>query len=151
MDYKKFLKPDAFETLPNTESCAKQWVHWKTRFNKFISKCTGATDEDKLDLLINLISADVYSYISDCNGITAALAALDKVYNPTKSIIFTRHKLNSCRQNPGETIDAYYQRLKVLARDCDFKAVDKLTHENEAIREAFLSPGFSLLIFINDF
>ena len=36
----KLFKPDTFDTLPNTESSTKHWVHWKARFNKFVSKCS---------------------------------------------------------------------------------------------------------------
>lgn len=135
----KLLKPETFETLPDAESSAQCWDHWKIRFNKFVLKCKDATEEDKLDLLNNLISPFIYPYISDCKDIKAALKTLDSIYNPQKSVIYTRHLLTTCKQELSEPIDAYFQRLKALARDCQFEAVDKPTHENEAIRDAFVA------------
>ena len=36
-------------------------------------------------------------------------------------------------------MDAYYQKLKFLAKDCVFGAVNDATHQSEAIREAFIA------------
>ena len=135
----KLLKPETFEALPDSESSSQRWTHWKIRFNKFVQKCKDATDEDKLDLLINLISPFIYPYITDCADLTEALKTLDGIYNPTKSVIFARHKLITSKQESSETIDVYFQRLKSLARECNYAAVNKITHESEAIREAFVA------------
>ena len=86
-----------------------------------------------------MVSPDIYPYIADCTDVKQALDTLDKMYNPTKSVIFSRHKLNTCRQDLSENVDSYFQKLRSLARDCNFTAVDKITHENEAIREAFVA------------
>ena len=134
----KLLRPDVFDKEPNTASCNKEWCHWKLKLEKCINRVKDVTDEDKLDLLITFVSSNVYSYIEDATSYAAAIETLDKVYNPKKNIIFARHQLRSCQQENGQGIDAYFQKLKSLVRDCEFKAVDKVTHENEAIRDAFI-------------
>ena len=80
------LKPDTFDTLPNMESSTKNWVHWKARFNKFVQKCKDITEEDKKDLLVNLISPDIYPYVQDCTDLQQAMDTLDKMYNPVKAL-----------------------------------------------------------------
>ena len=135
----RLLQPDIFNADPTTPSASKEWTHWKSRFQKFITKVQNVTDEDKLSLLVNLVSTDVYTYIRDSATYNQAIAALEAVYNPKKNIIFARHLLSTCRQEAEQSIDSYYQKLRSLAKDCEFTEVTKDVHECEAIREAFIS------------
>ena len=135
----RLLRPDAFSVDPTSPSASKEWSHWKVRFEKFISAITDVSEDNKLSLLINLVSTDVYSYINDAADYTSAISSLEKIYNPKKNVIFARHLLNTCRQDSDQSIDTYFQKLRLLAKDCLFTAVDKEAHENEAIREAFIS------------
>ena len=134
----KLLRPELFDIEPNSANCNKEWSHWQIKLEKCIKRVRDITDEDKLDLLVTYVSATVYSYIEDCTTYAAAIETLNKIYNPKKNEIFARHELRSCKQEEGQSIDSYFQKLKGLARDCDFKAVDKATHENEAIRDTFI-------------
>ena len=138
MDLGKLLRPEIFDKEPNTASADQEWNHWKIKLQKCISRVKDITDQDKLDLLITYVSASVFSYIQDSTTYDDAIKALDKVYNPKKNVIFARHQLRSYRQETGQSIDAYFQKLKMLSRDFEFAAVDKITHENEAIRDAFI-------------
>ena len=44
----RLLQPDIFNADPTTPSASKEWTHWKSRFQKFITKVQNVTDEDKL-------------------------------------------------------------------------------------------------------
>ena len=138
MDLAKLLRPETFDKEPNDSSADKEWNHFKIKLEKCASRVKDINDQDKLDLLITHVSANVFSYIQDSTTYKEAIDTLDKVYNPKKNVIFARHQLRSYRQETGQTVDAYFQKLKMLSRDCEFAAVDKLTHENEAIRDAFI-------------
>ena len=62
----KCLRPQIFDTDANSEEGPRKWLHWKRTFESFIRRVDGATDRDKLDLLINFIETNVYSYITEC-------------------------------------------------------------------------------------
>ena len=47
--------------------------------------------------------------------------------------------LRSCKQQIGQSVDEYFQKLKQLSSDCDFGDVAAQVHKQEAIRDAFIS------------
>ncbi|XP_055870329.1 uncharacterized protein LOC129923445 [Biomphalaria glabrata] len=46
---------------------------------------------------------------------------------------------NTCKQEQGQTIDSYMQKLRILSKDCNFKAVTAEQHPEEAIRDLFIN------------
>ena len=44
----------------------------------------------------------------------------------------------TCKQQTGESLDSYLQKLKRMSIDCDFQAVNALIHKKEAIRDALI-------------
>ena len=82
----KFLRPDRFSTPPTDANSSAQWVHWKKTFDNFISKYPLQTDQtvvpdgDKLLLLTNYISADLYSHIANATTYDAAVTILQGMY-----------------------------------------------------------------------
>ena len=46
-------------------------------------------------------------------------------FTPKKNIDFETFKFRQCRQNEGETIDAFHTRLRLLAARCDFANEDR--------------------------
>ena len=134
----KLLRPEIFSADPSNGGSSKEWIHWKMRFQKFIGSITNVTEDNKQDLLVNYVSTEVYTHISEATNYAASITALDLVFNPKKNTIFARHLLNICKQD-SQTVDAYYQKLKSLAKDCDFSAVDQAKHQSEAIRESFIA------------
>ena len=135
----KLLRPKEFDKDPLSPSCSRDWIHWKVMFNKFISKVDNITEEGKLDLLTCHVSPSVYSYMADSTTYTNAMECLDKVFKPKKSVLYCRHVMLNCKQESSESVHLYFQRLKSLVRDCDYKAATKAVHENEAMRDAFIS------------
>ena len=85
------------------------------------------------------MGTDVYAHISEFEDYAASITALDNVYNPKKNVIFARHLLNTCKQEPEQSIDSYFQKLKFLATDCEFANVNAADHQSQAIRESFIS------------
>ena len=148
MDH-KILRPDRFSVLPNTSGADKAWLHWKRTFANYIASAirtpttTQTTDgeaaptipaTDKLDGMINYISSSVYQFISECEDYDNAIDTLEKLYIVPKNEIFARHQLFTRRQQPGESLDTYLNALKLLAKDCNYKAVSAELYKQEQIR-----------------
>ena len=103
----KFLRPERFDTVPNSAGFDKAWIHWKRTFTAFLVLVTATAHEDvnKLDVFINYISPTVYELISDCTDFETALQTLENIYIVPKNEIFARHLLATRRQHAGESID----------------------------------------------
>ena len=55
--------------------------------------------------------------------------------------IYARHRLNTSRQNEGESLEGFLQRLKILSNDCNFVDVTASQCKEAAIRNSFIT-GF---------
>jgi len=77
-------------------------------------------------------------YIADCPTFIAAVARLDEVYVKRINEVLTRHKLSTCRQEVGESLE-FFQRLKKLSADCNFTAVFAVQSRKASIRDAFIA------------
>ncbi|KAK3777055.1 hypothetical protein RRG08_008903 [Elysia crispata] len=53
--------------------------------------------------------------------------------------IFARHILATTKQEAGQTMDQFLQKLKGLSKDCNFQAVSAEKNRQDAIRDAFIS------------
>lgn len=137
----KFLRPERLDLDPASQSSSQEWEYWKNTFTNFLAANAGEqlTEELKLQLLINHISPKVYSFIRDCNSYTAAIVYLESVFVKPTNEIFARHRLATRRQLQHETVDEYLQALKLLGKDCKFKAVSAEENANECIRDAFIT------------
>ena len=74
----RLLKPRVFETDHSAPDAAKQFKYFFRCFQNFLAAVEG--DENKLQLLINHISPDIYTYIEECLTYDQAIAALKKIY-----------------------------------------------------------------------
>ena len=135
----KCRRPQIFDTDANSEEGPRKWLHWKRRFESFIGRIDGATDRDKLELLINFIETNVCSYITECTTYADALNKLECAYVKPVNEIYARHCLNTSRQNEGESLEDFLQRLKILSNDCNFADVTASQCKEAAIRDAFIT------------
>ena len=139
----KYLRPDRFETDPNTLNAAKEYRHWYETFKNFLennsSKEKPIEDKHKLSLLVNFISHSVYEYIIEAKTFDDAIKILDSLYIKPTNEVFARHLLSSRKQQTGETIDQYVQALRLLSQNCNFKPVSAEQNRNDFIRDAFIN------------
>lgn len=136
----KFLRPDRFDATPNASGSDKAWLHWKRTFNSFLTSVIASHKEiNKLDMLVNYVSPTVFEFISECADYDSAMKNLETLYVAPKNEIFARHILATRKQQSGETLDEYLNALKLLAKDCQFKAVTALQYRQEMIRDAFIN------------
>nr|XP_037866489.1 uncharacterized protein LOC119628436 [Bombyx mori] len=148
-----YLRPERFDIDPSDSSSTQAWIHWRKTFENFIfvQKPTASEtdaqsvrppekwDSIKFQLLVNHISPNIYTYISEATNYEEAITILQKLYVKPKNLIFARHVLATRKQRPEESIDTYLQALKLLSKDCDFVAVDAETNKNDSVRDAFIS------------
>ena len=74
-------------------------------------------------MLCNYVSPNVFEYVAECTTYESATELLESLYVKPQNKIFARHQLRTCRQQPGQTLDEYLQRLKQLSKNCGFKPV----------------------------
>ena len=136
----KCLRPQIFETDVNAPDSAKKWKQWKKTFEDYVSRIEGATARDKLDILVSLLDTSVYSYVSECDAYDDAVARLENAYVKPVNEIFARHRLNTCKQNPDESLEDFLERSKSLSNNCNFTdCTAAQIRETAAIRDAFIS------------
>ena len=108
-----------------------------------IAQMQDVKDASKLNLLINHIDAAVYELIAEATTYNEALAILTNIYAKTPSPIFARYTLITCKQQAGESLDTYFQKLKRLSVDCNYQAVSAQVHKEEAIRDVLIGGMMS--------
>ena len=134
----RLLKPEGLDCDPSLSTAAQEWKHWFRTFESFL----GAFSEesvDKLCLLTNFVSLKIYETISECTTYDTVINTLKSQYIKPINEVFARHRLATRRQQVGESLDEYFQVLKILSKDCNFQAVTAAKYCEESIRDAFIS------------
>lgn len=134
----RIFRPERFDTDPTCPDAAKQWNHWRRTFLTFLSSIEHM-QPNKLDTLITCISASVYESIADCETYESAMSILESLYVRPTNEIFARYRLFTCKQDSGQNLDQFLQKLKSLAKDCNFRSVTAEQNRNDAIRDAFIN------------
>ncbi|XP_067030897.1 uncharacterized protein [Acropora muricata] len=134
----KVLRPERLGTDPNGGTAAKEWLHWRRTFEKFMAVWPHE-DLDKLAVLSNFVSPSIFQHIEDCTDYETSIETLQTMFINPKNEIFARHLLATRKQAPTETLDEYLQALKTLRKDCNFKNVTAAQYCEESIRDAFIS------------
>ena len=74
----KFLKPSRLDVDPSLGDADKQFRHWKNTFDTFLGSLT---EPNKLGLLNNFVSSNVFEYIAEATDYDAAMDILVKIYS----------------------------------------------------------------------
>ncbi|XP_050507148.1 uncharacterized protein LOC126884884 [Diabrotica virgifera virgifera] len=139
----KYFRPDKLQADPNSQTAAKEFKHWYETFKNFLESNKSIEksleDKDKYMLLINFVSHSVYDYISEAKTYISAIKILEELYIKPTNEIYARHILATRKQQINESIDQYAQQLKLLAKNCNFKAVSSDENKNDYIRDAFIN------------
>lgn len=134
----RILRPDRFDTDPNSSTATREWKHWFKTFSNYLESIADH-NPNQLNVLVNYLTPRVYDYISECTSYDGAILILSELYVKPKNEVFARHLLATRQQKPGETLDEFLQALKSLSTDCNFKTVSAQQHKEEFIRDAFIS------------
>ena len=131
-----------FTANPSLNQAAKEWKYWYNTFTNFLKSLPAdppVSDKSKLRCLIAHVNKDVYELISECANFDQAIQTLQRQYVKPSNIIFAWHMLMTYKQEQGQFIDEYLQKLKRLSKDCNYEAVDTDRHRNKAVCEAFIA------------
>ena len=134
----KVLRPQRFDTNPNAQDAARSWLHWFATFQNFVAAIPNE-EVNKLKVLVNYVSADVYQLFCEATTYEEAIELLKNLYVKVPNEIFSRHKLATRKQQSGESLDEYLQELKSLSKDCNFRSVTSNQYRDEAVRDAFIA------------
>ena len=100
----KVLHPERFDADPNEASSTKHWQHWQTTFENFLETIEG-DNLNRLNVLINFLSAEVYEFISEAQSYEDARNTLKSIYVKTPNEVFARYQLYTRLQISGESLE----------------------------------------------
>ena len=81
----------------------------------------------------------MFEIVSDTENFDVAIQALDNAYIKPTNIVYNRHQLITCKQEPMQSIDTYMQQLERIAKSCNFQAVTAEENKQQYIRDAFIN------------
>ena len=134
----RLLRPDRFDADPNASDGADSWDHWYLTFTNFLDLIE-SHNPDKLKTLFHFLSPSVYKFVSRCTDYDSAISTLNSLYIQPKNEIYSRHVLATAKQQSNESLDQFMQKLRSLAKDCNFEDVSAEKNQEDAIRDAFIS------------
>ena len=112
------VKPSIFNVDPNLKQASKEWRHWYCTFSIFVDSFhvePAISSKDKFKSFIAHISKNVYDYVSKCLTYQEVMQTLERL---NCNIICARHLPMTCKQQQGQLLDSYLQKLKQLEKDC---------------------------------
>lgn len=136
------LRPQRFSVNPNSPDAADAWNHWRCTFENYL-EAMESPKLNKLKTLYNFISPEIYKIVSSHTDYDAAMSTLEDIYVEERNEVCARHLLATARQETNENFDQFLLRLRILAKDCNFKAVSAKQNSDDAIRDAFISGMLS--------
>ena len=138
----KHLRPGRLIAEPNTNHSEREWKHWFRTFTNFLTSIQDQ-NPDKLDILINHVSPEIYEHVADAVSYEDAIGILKALFVKSKNEVYNRHCLMSRKQKESESLDEYIQTLTKLSKECTFVAVTAAQYCSEYIRDAFLNGIYS--------
>ena len=133
----RYLRPERFDGDPQSQNGEAEWLHWKRTFDSFLASVAEHTP-NQLDTLINFVSPKVYAYISDSGDYNSAITTLAGLFVKKKNKVFARYKLNSRKQQPGESLDEFVQDLKLLSKNCAFTNTTVAENQSNYLVDALI-------------
>lgn len=103
----KHLRPDA-----NSPAARRNWQHWYRTFTSYKANVPNVTEENMLSTLFNHGGFYRFRNISDAADFNATIETLQNIYVKRTDDDFARYLIATCRQQPGQSLEEYFQTLK---------------------------------------
>ena len=136
------MQPERFDADPNDPEAMKHWNHWFCTFNNFLDTLK-PLNPCHLKTLHNYVSPKIFDMISECKTYEEAIDTLKNLFVKPKNEVFARHLLATCKQEIGQNLDQYAQKLRSLTKECNFRAVSADEYRDNALCDAFISGVIS--------
>ncbi|CAK8698052.1 unnamed protein product [Clavelina lepadiformis] len=143
------FKPSRLEIDVNSDTAAKSWKHWKKTFENYTIEHeaqVNSTAFNKLRLLTNFVSAEIFEFIEDCTTYEAAVEILQDLFVKKPNEIFARHLLATRKQQNGESLQEFMQALQILSKNCQCKDISGEQYRKELCRDALINGILSPII-----
>ena len=136
----KVLRPDKLEVDTQTPDAPAIFKFWqKTLQNHIDTSFSDKSPQQQLSILTQYLTYKTYPIIEEATTYEHALRLLQAHFVKTKNVCYARHLLNSRKQKPEESIDEFIISLRQLAKEGNYLAVNAKIHQDEAIRDSFIS------------
>ena len=121
------LSVPAFSPEP-AATAASRWGGWLKRFDNFVAAQAITADARKRALLLHFGGEEVFEVsetVETGSTYDELKTALTNHFAPQKNVEYEIFMFRQATQQPGETLDKFYVRLKLLSKNCDFGNVDR--------------------------
>ena len=132
------LVVEHLDLSPQEADATKRFGLWKRKLEIYLLALE-ATEEEKFNILINRLGLNSYEYVDAATTYTEAIQKLNNVYSKKINKIYARWKLTNEKQKEGESMDAFANRLMILAKDCNYTDVTAVEYKEEAVLQSFVS------------
>ena len=135
--------PPYIDPKMDISTVAKRWEQWLKRFKRYLLAMDIKSKARQRALLLYAAGPEVeaiFDTLSDNGGdddFDTACEKLNEYFSSSKNAAFEVYKFRQARQQEHETLDAYYIRLCILAKTCEF--VDTNIELKQQIIEGCLS------------
>lgn len=160
-----FNKPLPFDPHSDSSSVDQRWTKWVKKFEIYVVAADINNDIRKKALLLNLAGEEVSEIFDSLpeTGATyqQALTVLNNYFKPKKNILFEIYKFRQAKQEPTETLNEFYARLRNLSATCEYENANNANNEikiqilvgttSESLRKKILKEGTITLESILEF
>ena len=117
-----------FDTETDPGSVGPRWTKWVQRFGNYTTAMNITGDGRLKALLLHLAGErvhDIYDTLAAADdNYEATKTKLSGYFSPKKNIQYQVYIFRKSTQEPGENLDSYHTRLRMLAKTCEFADVD---------------------------
>jgi len=163
------LPPYAEFSLIDESTIATRWSDWLDGFQAMLRAMKITDDADRRAMLLYYVGNDVRKLFKkldgtgDDNNYRNAHEALTKYFAPTMNRVYLMNSLQNVKQQPRETVDSFYMRVREKLVHLDLEKLSKAeivelvtlaqlvnNCENKALRTKALKDGLRLKEFLDN-
>ena len=151
----KALRPVRLDVCPDSSKATREYMHWLHTFENYVAAVklpesyegrisadvtrAMVVDDFKKNTLANCITSEIWMDIKDAATFDEAKSILNNLFIKQPSEPYARHKLQSAKQEEGQSLESFRRALDRLSRDCNFTDVTAVRYRQDMLLQAFIS------------
>ena len=96
-------------------------------------------DDHKLTFLRSMAGFELFTLLESATSYAGAMVVLDQHLKRPTRVLYARHQLLTCAQKPGEPMNDFTMRLKLLVQACECTDVNVAQHHEVLLRDALVA------------